>query len=268
MSLLIEIETKFLKCKSTKTLCLDNMEIRLRSPIWNQFNRPDIISVLEHLSISRNNLKSLPPETLALVNLKRLDISHCEMHNLNDISSLENLEEIDMSFNDFEDNSIEALPPNLFNANANFNHFINIPKVFFRESFINSLKYLDLSNNRLSNIDGIGMLTSLIELKANNNHIKLIPDEIKNLVNLKKIELKNNFITCYSLIEEVVDFDNKTVIKVIENSNDLESLPTDSSVMPSFSPMPSCKKTPCLYPESNKFSLNLSKNITDRKSVV
>lgn len=231
----------------------------MRSPIWNQFNRPDISSILEHLSISRNSLKTLPAETLSLVNLLRLDISHCDMHSMGDISVLDKLEEIDMSYNDFEDDSIEALPPNLFNVNANYNHFINIPKVFFRESFISSLKYLDLSNNRLKNLDGIGKLTSLIEFRANNNHIKIIPEEIKNLVNLKKIELKNNYITCYALVEEILDENSKKLtIKVVDNSEEYESLPTNSTIIPPFSPLPSSMKTPSIYPESNnKLSLNL-----------
>ena len=77
-----------------------------------------------------------------------------------------------------------------------------------------SAVYLNLDRNELQNVDGIGKLTSLKWLRLNLNKLSFLPD-MKELVNLRRIYLKNNNFT--SVPETLKDLPSLTDIELSGN---------------------------------------------------
>lgn len=64
------------------------------------------------------------------------------------------------------------------------------------QTHITSITKLDISGKNVQSLEGIGNLTSLVELKAQNNKITSIPDELgNNLINLELLYFGSNQVT-------------------------------------------------------------------------
>lgn len=118
-----------------------------------------------------------------------LNLSYNELYEINDIISLENLKELDISNNKIEDISFCENLPNLTNFNAENNNIITITSL----NICSKMKILKISNNKI---------------KYLNSTLRTI----KNLLNLEELSIKGNpflselfsyreyFITFYSKI--------------------------------------------------------------------
>jgi len=80
-----------------------------------------------------------------------------------------------------------------------------VQKIESLENF-NSLRLLDLSTNKLDNIDGISMVQSLEELWIDYNLLneEFEIEDIKNLMNLKNLRLNYNQLNKNAEIKDIV----------------------------------------------------------------
>lgn len=147
---------------------------------------------LTSLDLSNNTLKVLPVEIYSLINLKTLNAYNCSIQRVYDLNALDKLQTLRLDNNDLEIGTIGALPVSLKAVNLLGNHFIRIPEVLYG---LPNLAILDLSGNRITTLDGIGNIVTVIELYLNNNEISEIPAEIGNLHNLQIFAMKNNKLT-------------------------------------------------------------------------
>jgi Leucine-rich repeat (LRR) protein len=87
---------------------------------------------------------------------------------------------------------------------------------------IQSLQYLDLSENQLTSLpDSIGNITNLTELYLYYNQLTSLPDSIENLTNLTELNLSSNELR--SLPDSIGNLKNLT--KLALRNNQLTSLP-------------------------------------------
>lgn len=84
---------------------------------------------------------------------------------------------------------LPTLPIDATNISLAFNRFAGIPAQLNQYK---SLEHLNIPNNRIRDLTGIGSLTNLHYLNLSGNRIANIPDEIENLQNLFELDLSNN----------------------------------------------------------------------------
>ena len=101
-----------------------------------------------------------------------------------------------MKFLDFFSCGIENIPDEIRNykalerLNLSRNSKIDFSDLFNKLSSVKTLKYLDISDNKISSLPKeIGLLTSLEYLCIGRNPIITIPDEIVKLKNLKVVNV-------------------------------------------------------------------------------
>ena len=173
-------------------------------------------------------MKTLPQEVSLMVNLKTLKSTSCNIQKVIDVlNPLLKLQNLDLSRNDLEVDTLNiiqaAVPsssgPSLQKVILSYNHFSGIPTCLFS---LTQLKELDLSNNRIESMMGIGAITSLILLNLDDNNLVEISQDAYLLINLKKISLRNNRIKKNAISYEgqsIPDqFFNDTFIETIELS--------------------------------------------------
>ncbi len=137
------------------------------------------------------------------------------------IGYLENLEVLDLSFND-----IDTLPKEIgLLANLKYlflsgNSLTTIPSEIGK---LDKLQTLDLENNALNNLPGeIGDLSNLTDLFLEKNSLTALPAGLGNLTNLEFLDLQSNNLT--TLPQEIGNLSN--LVRIYLNRNNLESIPT------------------------------------------
>ena len=88
-------------------------------------------------------------------------------------------------------------------------------------TYLTNLKMLSLSNNELTNLEGISNLTNLEYLDLGKNNLTSLPEAISNLTNLGVLNLANNELT--SIPEGISNLTNLTWLYL--SSNNLTTLP-------------------------------------------
>lgn len=133
------------------------------------------LSELEVLSISSGNLKELPNEIVSLSQLKILDISCNGIEKLpENMGTLQNLEVLILN-----NNNLNTIPESIVN--------------------LKNLKFLSISLNSendsilLKNIELISKISSLEILLLRNSNIKILPNCLSNLQNMKHLSLRGNY---------------------------------------------------------------------------
>jgi Leucine-rich repeat (LRR) protein len=134
---------------------------------------------LEYLDLSQNRLFSIKNESFLNMNkLKHLNLSfnkldlESELNNVSYFHGLSLLEKLDLSFNEIK----------YLDSKATF-------------QYLNSLKYLNLSNNRLKTLDAFifGYLSNLNQLNLASNNISFLNENcFFNLVNINNLRLSSN----------------------------------------------------------------------------
>jgi small GTP-binding protein len=152
------------------------------------------------LSLSYNQLKTLPAEIGELKNLTSLDLSRNQLTSLPaEIVDLKNLTELYLSWN-----QLTSLPAEI--------------------GELKNLTSLDLFNNQLTALPAeIGELKNLTKLDLSFNKLTKVPVEIGELKNLTKLYLSDNQLT--SLPAEIVELKNLTSLDL--SNNQLTSLPAE-----------------------------------------
>ncbi|XP_022914267.2 protein artichoke [Onthophagus taurus] len=177
---------------------------------------------LEILDLQRNQLNQIPQYLfyelvqLKALNLKRNKLIEVEKNVFNNNGYLKM---IDLSENQikqlpiFENNKIETI-------NASFNQLTTLPQSL---SKLESLKNLDLTNNKIKELINLSSLKSLVELKVSNNKIQNIKSStFEDLENIKIIYLNNNEIVQI----ETNSFNSLPALKHVKlNDNKLSYLP-------------------------------------------
>ena len=183
---------------------LDNEEL-LNFSIIN-FKNLKTLSLIDCKIQTLYFLNTVPLSNLKEINLQKNLISFFE-----DLNLLK-LENFDLSYNTFNKN---MLPYNDNNNNnyineKRYNLYINLP----------SLKVLNLSNNKIENINVLSQfkMQSLKELNLNNNEIENI-DVLNNLTcgRLRRINLSNNKINDIKIFSELSFCNNIEKINVMNN---------------------------------------------------
>lgn len=173
--------------------------IRLDASWWeiSDLTGLEYATNLKELYLEGNQLSNITPIS-HLSNLKILALAD---NNIKDISPLRNLNKI--SFLDLSRNEIDNVSSlsNMSFSNAKGGLDLSFNKISDISSLSNVVVpdnrdyfYLNLSNNHLTNLNGIANMTGLTELRADHNNISNV-EGIKNLTNLRYISLQNNQIT-------------------------------------------------------------------------
>ncbi|MHB8205943.1 leucine-rich repeat domain-containing protein [Mucilaginibacter sp.] len=129
-----------------------------------------IADVIE-LNLSTHNLDEIPRVLLKYKNLKVLDLSDNNITNIPGwIGSFKNLERLSLAKNKIE----------IFS-----NSLLKIKK----------LTNLDLRANNIIKFESLINISELEEIDLSLNKIKSIPDDFRNLINLKTLRIENNSLT-------------------------------------------------------------------------
>ena len=201
------------QCEKLKSLSL--VECNLNTiPVSIQ-----LLSNLEELDLSDNNITYFPEPIKAMKSLRRLYFFDTKMSELHFSSKdLPNLEYINLCYNNFEifptdlgnlkklktikiwannmsviPNSIEKLE-HVEELNLEMNNLDSFPKEF---SKLKSLKILSLKNNKLDekSIDILYDIQSIEKLDIGENEIHSLSPKIKKLTQLKGFNISENLIT-------------------------------------------------------------------------
>jgi len=144
---------------------------------------------IKTLDISENMLKTLPNEVIAMTNLKTLVVSRCSLQRLPNMQALDKITNLTLDNNDLEANGVGILPLSITKINISFNHLQTFPITLGN---LTELVELDLCNNRLDTIVGIGNLINLVVLLLDDNNLTEITNEFGTLIKLKKLSVKRN----------------------------------------------------------------------------
>jgi insulin-like growth factor-binding protein complex acid labile subunit len=184
LSICFNLLTKLNEINSSSLKYLNVSNNRLQEIDFKKTFLPN----LEYLDLSQNCLISIKNDSfLKMYQLKHLNLSHnkldleSEFNNVSFFKGKSLLETLDLSFNEIK----------YLDSNRTF-------------QYLNSLKYLNLSNNRLNSLDAFifGFLYNLSDLHLASNNISFLNGRcFFNLRNLKKLILKNNQINSIDFLQ-------------------------------------------------------------------
>ncbi|MGO5074155.1 leucine-rich repeat domain-containing protein [Clostridium sporogenes] len=218
-------------------LCLSNVQIK--GHILDNIDNIKYLKNLEYLSISGTDVVNIDV-VKELINLKKLDITGCTKINTEILSHLSNVEIIGNETVMFADKALEKEIRELI---KNYSEPIykrqlsSITKLELSgkgikdlqglESMKDTLTYLDLSNNEISDISSLKELINLNKLVLHKNKIGSIKP-IEYLKSLKEVDLSNNIIgdiTALGGLSQLTRLDlSKNGVVSIANLSGLENL--------------------------------------------
>lgn len=194
------IEGKLSNASKTGVLSLKDIELKASSSVWGKIAATGLSAKLKTLDISGNNLKTLPPEIYDMENLRTLHCSRCNVQYTHDMSAFTRLNTIDLDNNDLESAVLAVLPQSLTKLNVSNNHLASIPTSAFVE--LGQLVELNLSGNRLTSVEGVGVLTRLHILYLDDNRLQELSIDMAMCTSLKHLSVKNNLISAKSISRE------------------------------------------------------------------
>jgi Leucine-rich repeat (LRR) protein len=186
------VQSKLAMAVKTGVLNISGQGVKQKSTVWKKISQESYVNKLKSLDISGNALNTLPLEVVELPKLKTLILSKCHLTSLPNMTQLGSLSSLNASDNLLQNDGIGQLSTSLVKVDLSFNGFVSYP---IELSNLTNLTELNLSNNSIVLLDGIGQLVSLVWLVLDNNEITYIPHEVGNLTKLKHISLKFNSIT-------------------------------------------------------------------------
>lgn len=192
------LESKLQMAKKTSVLNVSEQGLTLKSKFWLNFENPDY-EELKSLDLSRNELGMLPNQINHLLKLKVLILTHCQLIEILDLSHFIQLTDLQAAHNLLENGKIQRLPISLLRCDLSFNRYFIFPSELMG---LSNLKELNLSNNDLELLEGIGVLVTLTHLYLDHNRLREIPIEIENLSQLKFLSLKFNLLSKNAVTRE------------------------------------------------------------------
>lgn len=172
--------------------------------------------LLTKLDLSKNRLTEIYPENLKCPSLISLDLSYNRISYFDiDLGGKYSLIYLDLSYNElsFVPESIRSLML-LKNLNLSNNNITSVDFLLFQhdnveyldlskneirilkfcQNNLKELKILNLSQNIIESICGIDILVGLTDLNLSSNLIESIPNDLKKLKKLRKLDVSRNFI--------------------------------------------------------------------------
>ena len=150
---------------------------------------------MAQIQTSSKNAKSCTEAGKYSINAERIELKNKELEEINCIANYKNVKILDLRWNKIKDikplenlKKLEVLKIN-FNQIENIKPLLNLP----------NLRELWIHNNKISDIRGIGKLTKLEHLDVSFNPLKNGVEEISQLKNLKRLELRE-------VPKEIVDY--------------------------------------------------------------
>lgn len=135
---------------------------------------PILFQNLEHLNLSSNSLTSIPEDIRFLPNLKSLDLSSNKITSIDFPHTLDNLEELQLGFNNIGAGDTDDLKVS--------------------HNWAPRLELLDLRGNDVKSATGLVQFPGLSYLDLSLNELDVVPGEIANLTNLETLYLQFNSI--------------------------------------------------------------------------
>lgn len=216
-----EIDNKLRLASKTRVLNLSDSHLRTNSSVWSKIQNSEL--ALKTLDCSANILnEGIPASILTVLSLKSLYLSNCNLTIIPDLTALRNLNNLRIDHNKLESSAISLLPDSLISLDLSFNSLVCIPDSLSR---LKSVSDINLSNNQIVFLTGIGSMIALISLNLDNNEITEIPDESSQLVSLKTLSLKNNNITAKRLLN-----DSQSIPSSLFTLTELQSLNLEGNV--------------------------------------
>ena len=152
------------------------------------------LTSLRYLYLEHNELTSLPPTIGNLTSLRYLYLEHNELTSLP--SSIVNLRSL--GYLNLSSNQLTSLPTSIGNLRSLESLYLRFNQLtFLPESIVNlsSLRTLDLYRNQLTSLPtSIGNLESLERLDLRRNQLASLPESIGNLSRLIELDLSDNHI--------------------------------------------------------------------------
>jgi len=167
------------------------LDVRLKS-LSKLPKEINCLTGLVEINLEFNDLSELPWEFAQLKKLKVINLGHNKFVDLPGvICQLPQVEVLNMESNSVKKISqVVANLESLIDLNFSFNHLNELPEEI---GHLKHLIKLNVAANNLSELPpSMHRLYSLAELKIWNNKIKEIPDFIKDLPNLKLIEIESD----------------------------------------------------------------------------
>lgn len=186
------------RIKSSNASC-DLSNLNLTSEDFNYLlslaELKTMISEMEELDISNNQIKTLSQDISGFNNLTLLDILNNGIETLSGtISLLQKLTDLNIS-----DNQIQVLPPEFFDLRSLEAVFISSNRIreLPREiSNLENLKRLNVSDNQIQRLSSeTGLLQKLTHLDISGNQIEELPQAIAQLRQLRKFDARGNPLT-------------------------------------------------------------------------
>ena len=150
---------------------------------------------MAQIQTSSKNAKSCTEVGKYSINAERIELKNKELEEINCIANYKNVKILDLRWNKIKDikplenlKKLEVLKIN-FNQIENIKPLLNLP----------NLRELWMHSNKISDIRGIGKLTKLEHLDVSFNPLKNGVEEISQLKNLKRLELRE-------VPKEIVDY--------------------------------------------------------------
>ena len=159
------------------------------SSVWGKIMADGTFVKIKTLDISENMLKTLPNEIFSMVNTKTLIASRCNLQRIPNMQTLDKLTNLTLDNNDLEAGGFGLLPVSILKLNLSFNHLQSFPVSI---TTLTELIELDLCNNRLDTIEGIGNLINLVVLVLDDNNLKGLNNEFGALTKIKRLSVKRN----------------------------------------------------------------------------
>ena len=207
---------------------LSSLKIKSLSLANNSLNSlpPTIakLTELEYVDLSNNNFVFLPTKLFELSKLKHIKIQSCNntLKQVGDgVNKLKSLEKISLGGNwklngeqviiclsklpklnelELSGCRLDKIPMEMANFSClekldlTFNPQVDYADLFKKLSYIKTLKFLNISDNKLTALPKeIGLLTSLEYLVIGQNAISTLPEEFFKLTNLKVLNAFGNY---------------------------------------------------------------------------
>ena len=176
----------------------------------------------------RQDLRDIPEEASMAEGVRSLILSGNRIRSLASLSSLLNLEVLNLS-----ENALETLPMDLGLCGSlrslilDGNKLSELPRCL---GSLRDLRVLSLANNDIRQLTGsvLSGMRNLARLVVSHNQLSQLPEEIRNLQRLQLLDVSHNHLTSLpSVVGECTQ-----LRKILANANELHAVPTSLARLP------------------------------------